>query len=319
MKPIPVILPAALALGIIGSATATSAQPTGKARAATPQEGALNPPEGSAVSRPAASASASRNAAAEEEYALALELYKAGDLAGALGALKRCHDETGAANLLFNIAQLHRELGECAAAIRYYKQYIARSPRGERLDDSKRYLDELSSSCEPKSSTERNPSETSLLPSLSRSQAPPEEPPGVGHVSNSHAPRAQPPDVEVRAAPSSGALWPTLGWSALAVSTAATAGTLYASFELARAHRDLEDPKRTGDGAIDGEFVASRQEDFRAYRSWAFGLGSLAVLSAGFGAYALAFAPSDESARHTFALSAAILPHHASLSGHWLF
>ncbi|HEY5957695.1 MAG TPA: hypothetical protein VIV60_14125 [Polyangiaceae bacterium] len=202
-------------------------------------------------------------ASVEQRYAAALERYRAGDLLSALQLQLECFEATHSPNLLFNIAQLYRELKDCVKAVEFYQRYLVAAEDGERRVDAERYVLELRPQCPT----------TVVTAPLEQRPAP------LSSVTTAG-------EVRVHATKTSN----TLGWVALGVGALATSGAVYAALETNRAKDDVEYPKRNHEGAVEGDFVAHRQDDFYSARAWAFGLGSLAVLSTGLGIYAFATA-----------------------------
>jgi hypothetical protein len=145
------------------------------------------------------------DARAAEWYARAEEQWAAGDLRGARASMQRAYDSSGRAELLFNLAQLSREIGECEPAVAGYRAYLRAGLAG-RAVDARRALAELEASCVPRQAERRA---AQPLP------APPVEAP----------------------------YWTTAritGWSALGAGTLAALGATYFAFSAAQAEDDLE-------------------------------------------------------------------------------
>jgi tetratricopeptide (TPR) repeat protein len=56
------------------------------------------------------------------------EFYRQGKYDEAIASFKKAYELSGAAGYLFNIAQAYRVKGDCAAASRYYTQYLVLAP-----------------------------------------------------------------------------------------------------------------------------------------------------------------------------------------------
>lgn len=205
-------------------------------------------------------------AAVERLYLDAQRLYEEGDLPGALHAQEECYATTRAANLLFNIAQLHRELDQCRAAIEYYERYVAEAPEGERVDDARKHLDLLRPSC----ASSTAPAEPTI-PVQVRAPAPPQP--------------AQSTISAVRT-PAGTNYWPIVGWSFIGVGAFATFAAIYSATEASQAKRDVERMRDSPEPFELGDFVA-RNDDFFRKRNWAFGFGAAAVATTGLGVCAL--------------------------------
>lgn len=237
----------------------------------------------------------------QKRYTAARELYAAGDLPGSLRILRECYEVTRATNLLFNIAQLHRELGECSDAVEHYQRYITESPDGARVADAKQYLDVLTAQCPPTRATEPTPA--------SRAQKPLQ----AASASGSNSARLPPP-IPVDSGAPAFRHWNMVGWAALGVGALATAGSVYARVEMAHAYGDTEDANEEGDRRSAEKF----REDWYRNRRWAFGLGAAAVVSVGFGVYALLIAAPSEG-RPTHSVSTTLTPNSALLDYGWRF
>lgn len=227
----------------------------------------------------------------EQRYAAAQALYMAGDLRGAILILRECYLSTHAANLLFNIAQIHRELGECADAVDHYQRYIVEAPEGERegVADARQFLDALRPQCA-----------TAAAPAPTRPVSPAPTP--------AASPVLQTPS---ESEPRRVNYWTTIGWFTLGAGALATAATIYASIETNHAKRDVENMQASGE-IFRARDLTERNDDFYRNRNWAFVLGTAAVATTGFGICALAVvAPNRQANAH--ALSMMVLPNLASV------
>jgi tetratricopeptide (TPR) repeat protein len=252
--------------------------------AAAPTEGGVAGSQRAALPPGSEAAGSDAGAAAvtddvDKQYAAAAERYAAGDLAGAIRVFEQCYTATQAENLLFNLAQLYRELGDCTKALEYYQLYIHKAPDGERSSDAKGHVEVLRPRCGTTPAPKLDPRPTPVP--LAVTPAPP--PPRTNY-------------------------WQPVGWIALGASALATAATVFASIEANHAKRDVERMLQAESFAA-GELM-SRNDDFYHDRNWAFALGATAVVTAGFGVYALGVAAPRARAQDQ-AFSLLVLPNRA--------
>jgi hypothetical protein len=225
----------------------------------------------------------------ELRYSQAQTAYTDGDLRRAARLLHECYEATRSSNLLFNLAQLYRELKECPRALAYYERYLADVKTGGRAEDAKTHVTALRLEC-PETEPQIEPV---------RSEPKPTTPPTA----------APPPPLPDRTNP-----WTVAGWTTLGTGAVAAAATVYASLEMKHARDDVEHP-RIQNGKIDGDYLAERQDDFYRNRTWALAFGAATTGLVGFGLYALAVAAPRHEARQERArtLSVAVLPGHATI------
>jgi len=76
--------------------------------------------------------------AARDALAQARQASDAGRLPQAIEAYKRAYELSGDTSLLFQLGEVNRRLGEDVAAIRFYRSYLARDPRGKYRDAAER-------------------------------------------------------------------------------------------------------------------------------------------------------------------------------------
>ncbi|MGC4069090.1 MAG: hypothetical protein QM784_31485 [Polyangiaceae bacterium] len=236
------------------------------------------------------------NEEVEQRYKQAQVAYSEGDLREAARLLSECFAATHSPNLLFNLAQLYREMKECQTALSYYDRYLAEVKDGGRAEDAKAYVTELRAECPPTppASVETRPVEP--------------------HTEAAPVPASTPATKPAASPPSRTNPWKVVGWATLGTSAVAAAATVYASIETKHAHDDSENPRMVN-GRIDGDYVAERQDDFYRNRNWAFAFGAATTGLIGFGLYALAIAAPRYDAQHERASSLAVtvLPGHASV------
>jgi hypothetical protein len=73
--------------------------------------------------------------------------YAEGDVAGALLSMQEAYARSGRPELRFNLGELERELGHCAAARQHYAAYAARVPDGRKHPEAIRKESELRAHC----------------------------------------------------------------------------------------------------------------------------------------------------------------------------
>ena len=76
--------------------------------------------------------------AARDAVAQARQASDAGRLREAIEAYKRAYELSGDLSLLFQLGEVNRRLGEDVAAIRFYRSYLARDPRGKYREAAER-------------------------------------------------------------------------------------------------------------------------------------------------------------------------------------
>jgi hypothetical protein len=135
---------AALAGAVFTSlpARAELPQQAGQVAEATP---AVNTPATPVVS--ATSPPARGNDEAARLFHEAEAHYEAGDVAGALELMESSYAQSHRPELLFNVGQLRRELGQCTAARKAYTEYLARVPAGRRRDEARHLENSLRQQC----------------------------------------------------------------------------------------------------------------------------------------------------------------------------
>jgi hypothetical protein len=129
--------------------------------------------------------------------------YANGDTAGAFAAMQRSYALSKLPELLFNLGELARELGQCVTSRRYYTSYLEEVPRGHFRTRARSHLDRLSREC----------------PEIASAPSPPPPPP---------VRRAYWNDARIAA------------WSMLGVSVVAGAAGSYFALQAAAAERDVE-------------------------------------------------------------------------------
>jgi hypothetical protein len=155
-------------------------------------------------------------------YTESLSQYAAGDLQPALESMRESYRLSQRFELLYNIARLESELGDCSASLADYRSYLELVPEGRYREDAERASGELMTRCGAKPVT----------------VAPPESPSPVLATSVTDRPATRAIDLPKHDSNVSMArpYWTPmrwLGWSMAAAGTLAGAGAVY--FELAAA------------------------------------------------------------------------------------
>jgi tetratricopeptide (TPR) repeat protein len=78
-----------------------------------------------------------------EALALARQAYDAGRLQEAIEGFKRAYELSGDLTLLFRLGEVSREVGQDVAALRFYRTYLARDPRGQHREAAERAVSDL--------------------------------------------------------------------------------------------------------------------------------------------------------------------------------
>jgi len=168
---------------------------------------------------------------AAEAYERALKLYAAGDVAGALGSMAESYRLSKRPELLYNLARLEDEAGDCAAALADYGAYLERVPRGKYRTQAEQQSQELGKRCPTTQEAEAAPARTVPANDVSQTssaavvgtttEASPPEPQSPSPA----APVADGPQLTSHPTPSNAQRW--LGWSAIAAGGLAGAGAVY--------------------------------------------------------------------------------------------
>ena len=135
-------------------ATSSASEGPGLDSHSSPQESPPPAPEPSPSDSAAADVATSTSTVpmsdidqAETLYGEAHSRYVAGDVEGALAAMKASYALSRRPELLFNLGQLSRELARCRPAIEYYQQYLTELPEGPRREDARVAIEELTPVC----------------------------------------------------------------------------------------------------------------------------------------------------------------------------
>lgn len=200
------------------------------------------------------------DAAAAERFDHALAAYRRGDLTAALDSMQEAHRLSGKHELLYNVASLQRELGQCRAASSSYRDYLRDVPQPSHRREAEQAQAQLGVEC-----PDPVPVAATALPPLT---------PIV--------PRLVLP-APAESAPS--AYWNmqhTLAWSSIAVGAVAAAGSLYFTLEAKSARDDVQ---ASVDRQLQGgpPWDEHRQQDQHRNQAWAqaLGVGAGVLISGG--------------------------------------
>lgn len=267
---------ATLAVGIVLSSSPVLGVPSSTGRAETAEPSTPTSPT------------------AEELLATARSEYAKGNREAALRSLQACYEVSHSTNVLFNLAQLNRELSHCEAAIEYYQRYLDAAPDGKRAGDARRHADTLRQRCPPP----RAPADT------------PEPKPKPSSEPLRLTAVLQPlgPQLPASRSVSRPNHWNTVAWLAVGTGAAAVATAVYFSVETRQDKHHFEQRRaeattspKPNKAAINGAL-----DDFYRDRSFAYAFGAVGVLAvgAGIGVWVLgASKRSSETTVWSFALS----------------
>jgi len=198
----------------------------------------------------------------EHLLATARQQYQAGDLKGAVELLRQCYATTHDPNLLFNIAQVYRELNDCMSATEHYQRYVDEAPDGERVADARKHIAVLHPAC-PSALPHGLPADAKAMPTAS-------PPTAVSPPAN---------------------YWPTVAWMSFGTSVLAAAATTYFVAESYSAKRDVERIQQQP--SFDARYLNTRLGDFYHDRNWATGAAIASGVTLVLGIYASIAAESN--------------------------
>jgi hypothetical protein len=143
-------------------------------------------------------------------FQASLDAYAAGDLRGALTAMRESYQLSGHTELLYNVARIEDELGACPDALANYRQYIEKVPEGRYRAEAERASLALSARCP-----------SAAIPTHDESVPPAEASPSPPPFNEEARTTEAPLEAEK--------WWPPaeIGWTAIAVGVAAGAGAIY--------------------------------------------------------------------------------------------
>jgi tetratricopeptide (TPR) repeat protein len=226
--------------------------------------------QSAATEKPAVHASAETEDSATL-FAKAEQHYEAGDLRGAVELLQQCYSATHDPNLLFNIAQVLRDLNECSGAVENYRRYIQQAPHGERVAHAKSQIAELEPNCR------------AAVRPVEEKAAPPDP---ARYRRSVMAPTA---DSE----PSK--FWPIIGWTSCGAGVIAATAATYFGLEAHSAKLDIERIQQHP--PFQASYLQNRLDDFYRDRNWAIGFGIASGVMAAVGLYVLIVTAPEQRQR----------------------
>jgi hypothetical protein len=218
-------------------------------------------------------------------------MYDSGDLPGALASMRESYRLSQRAELLYNIARLEGELGDCAASLTDYRLYVRQVPDGRYRSEADQATRELSQRCPdaPPTPASAPPSETTAGASVK----PPVVPPASQTV---EPPKPASPAPSSRPQPASPTYWTAprwIGWSLVAASAVAGASALYfrAGAVDARSNFQTSVNNAKKGGPLPDSSLRDRQHE-RDHWAVALGVTGGALLAGGVLALLLAPTPA---------------------------
>lgn len=237
---------------------------------------------------PAPTTAADASQAAATAYRQALELHGRGELKAALTAMQESYRLSGRAELIYNIARLEAELGDCSASLIHYREYLHKVPDGRYRLPAEQASTELAQRCPEQRSTSAapvaSPSRLNVVAPASTATDAPAMPATVAAESARH-PRAE-----------GGSPWPPrwLGWSAIAAGALAGTGAVYFTLAAADARDQFERSVKT---QLEGGKLADFQLQYEQHRHqrWARVLAVTSGALLASGAVIVIWAPTERS------------------------
>jgi tetratricopeptide (TPR) repeat protein len=229
-------------------------------------------------------------------------LYRAGDRQGAITRLTRCYELTHDVNVLYNLAQIHRELEHCREALDYYRRYIQAVPDGDPTNAAKLYTAQLSEQCStdsPLPPPVANESNTKTVPSpvVIPSKTPPI---ALTGTTSPDVPRSR--------------VWPTIGWISVGTAALSTVATGYFTVQALQAKKDTEKK-----GSV--SYYDERKDDLFRNSICTGVFGTTAIVAVGLSIYSFVVAAPNERAKDKKLTnwSMSLSPNGALLSAQTLF
>lgn len=247
---------------------------------------------------------------AAQAYQRAMDLYASGDVGGALGSMRESFRLSGRAELLYNIARLESEAGQCAESLADYRQYLKDVPQGRYRDAATRASEELAARCpSPGPAPVVAGGSTVTQSTLAVATPAPAAAKGTGSalvvpLVETRPPAATPTPLPAPEAPAvdSGNDRRWLGWSAIAAGALAGIGSIYftaSAYDARSRFRDSIERERMGGPLYDPRLEDEQHRDER----WAQILGVTSGALLGGGVVILLFgAPSTKSGSVTTTL-----------------
>jgi hypothetical protein len=211
------------------------------------------------------------NQRAAELFRDAEARYGAGDVVGALQSMQRSYELSGRPELLFNLGQLQRELGDCPRALQDYQKYLSQAPQGTRRDEAERISAELESKCPEQPAA---PAAAPPAPPLAARETPPAGP----------TPYWTPARIG--------------GWSSVGAAIVLAAGATYSALRASNAEGRLEDRINADQEQGTGFTSADKNVENEGQRAanWATALGVGAASLAVVGVSLIVFNPGHPAA-----------------------
>lgn len=226
---------------------------------------------------------------ASELYAAAEERYAAGDLPAALTYMQACYDTTQNPKLLFNLADLHRELSHCQEAVALYQRYLDTASHGSKRALASERIAALSQNCPPlaaKTSSDPIPHPIPTASSEKPTQVQPAPPPQTHR-------------------------WRTIGWVAAATGAVTATATVYFAVKTKQASSDIAEwnaathPKGL---EYSSTGIEERRTDFARNQAIAITCGILTAVAAGTVVSAFAVGVPNEARAAASRFHALVLP-----------
>jgi hypothetical protein len=236
-------------------------------------------------------AAADNRAIAREAYEDARRHYELNDFGAALEGFKRAYLAVDDPGLLFNIAQCHRQLGNRAEAIKFYRWFIRKTPRSPQRDDAEHIVATLEAQLAREAASAASPS----APSPSAASPSPASPSAAAPS----APSSPSAASSVAAAPGSSAAAPGSSAAAPGSSVAAAPGSSAAaapaSSAPAASARVAAPASPVVDNGATPSLTAARPAPRRAplYKKWWLWTGLGVIVAGGAVAATLALTPNN--------------------------
>lgn len=213
-------------------------------------------------------------------YQAALDLHAAGDLKGALASMRESYEISQRDELLYNIARIEAELGDCSASLADYRRYVERVPTGRFQESARAAAHELEATCSSTTSVslESPPDTPVVVASTVRAPSVDEQTPRP--ISQQH------PDATNRR------MLPWLGWSAVATGGLAGLGAVYFTLKAVQARNAFQHSVDI-DAAGGPRYDLSLQDKQHTNQRWAQVLGVTGGTLAAGGVLWLVLAPRE--------------------------
>jgi hypothetical protein len=233
--------------------------------------------------------------------------YEAGDVAGALTSMRESYRLSARPELLYNIARLEKELGDCAPALADYREYVERAPQGRYRADASSAIDELSARCPPSHPALKGaPAGGAPAGNAAISTPPaldPSQPPAPAPAAESPAPPTHVPRLPESTATRASSYWTPqrwIGWSMIgagAITEAVALGFLTAALDERDRFKASVDTARSQGLPPDFGLEDAQHRD----QHWAQLLGVTGGALVAGGALLVLFAPDRSPASPTSA------------------